>query len=80
MTSVCLDRIEKIMKKAVYSVLVILPLVLLLAGVAGLLPDRVTNASVGGVPLPIMLILGLLTWSVILAWVYLQYEDRGEDC
>ena len=79
MTSVCLDRIEKVMKKAVYSVLVILPLVLLLAGVAGLLPDRVTNASIGGVPLPIMLILGLLTWSVILAWVYLQYEDRGED-
>ena len=79
MTSVCLDRIEKVMKKAVYSVLVILPLVLLLAGVAGLLPDRVTNASVGGVPLPIMLILGLLTWSVLLAWVYLRNEDRGED-
>jgi len=67
------------MNKAIYSVLVLLPLALILSGVAGLLSDRVTEAAIGGVPVSIVLILGLLVWSVIVAWVYLRYEDRGED-
>jgi len=66
------------MKKSIYSVLVLLPLTLLFSGVAGLLPDRVVGAHFAGVPISIWLILTSLVWSVVIAWVYLRYEDREE--
>ena len=66
------------MSRFIYSVLVLLPLAVIYAGVGKLLPGRIIGAHVGGVPVSIWLILISLAWSVVIAWAYLRYEDRGE--
>lgn len=67
------------MNKATYSLLVVIPLVLILAGVAGLVPDSLSELRVGGIPAPIILILGLLAWLVIVACLFLRDENQDVD-
>lgn len=67
------------MSKAVYFVLAVLPLALVLLGVAGYVPDVLVLGKTGGIPSLVVILLALMAWSVVLAVVFLKSSKTQED-
>lgn len=67
------------MNRLVFCILIVSPLVVILAGFAGVVPLSILELKVAGIPASIGIILVLMGWSVGLCWAYLRLENSGKS-